>query len=119
VESIFLFILENIIKAVSEETTKSIYDYIKKKISQEGEKEENTQEYIIGDVYNTLKKYILDSLGGYENIVLAGNYGDGYKFIFNDLSKVKYGHMKNFDFRVFISNKCDSMILFPKVSNLG
>lgn len=116
-KNIFYSILEIIVKAISEKTVNSAYDYIKKEISEMSENEKDKEEYVIGDVYHRLTKYILDSLGGYENIVLAGNYSDGYKFLFNDLKKVKYYHMKNFDFRVFISEKRDSMILLPRDSN--
>lgn len=114
-------IMENIINTFIHEAEKAVntffdrkFDYFKTKINGKIEEsfiiEKNRDE----DRYCKIKRYILDSLGGYENIVFAKNYKNGYKFVFFDLNDVKYYHMKNLDFRVFISEKLDSMILIPK-----
>lgn len=63
--------------------------------------------------YIKIKKYILDALGGLDNIAFIQEYGRGIMFVFYNFDKVKYYHMKNFNCRVFISQKRGSMILMP------
>ena len=116
-KDIFYFILGSIISTISNRTAQLIIKPVNKAFDYFEERVE--EKYIIEkeikrERYQKIKRYVLYSLGGYENIVFVEKYRNGYKFVFFDLSEVKYDHMKNFDCRVFISEKRDSMILLPK-----
>ena len=66
-----------------------------------------------------IKRYIIDALGGLDNVAFVKRYGKGIMFVFYDFDKVKYYHMKNLNCRVFISKKRESMILIPKEGSIG
>lgn len=112
---IFYFVLESIEITISKRAAKLLSRPVDKAFDNFEVKyiEKNKEKY------NKIKKYVLDSLGGYENIVFVEKFGNGYNFIFFDLNKVNYYHMKNFNCRVFISKKRDSMILLPKYGIIG
>lgn len=125
IEALFFLILEHI-QGVVYERTKGVlikpvdwaFDNLEKVIDNYRENREMQSVKIIPDNdIRKIKKYIIDSMGGFDNIVCVKKYQDGYMFVFYDFSKVKYYHMKNFDCRVFISDLRGSMILLPLSSN--
>lgn len=87
-KDIFYFILGSIISTISNRTTQLVnkpvnrtFDLLEEKIYRVEEK------YIIEkdikkERYHKIKRYVLESLGGYENIVFVEKYRNGYKFIF-------------------------------------
>lgn len=125
IEALFFLILEHI-QGVVYERTKGVlikpvdwvFDNLEKTIDNYRENREMRSVKIIpvNDV-RKIKKYIIESMGGLDNIVCVKKYQDGYMFVFKDFSKVQYYHMKNFDCRVFISALRGSMILLPLSSN--
>lgn len=125
IEGLFFLILDHIQEIVYErakaglkKTVDWAFDNLEKTIDNYRENREMQSVKIIpvNDV-RKIKKYIIESMGGLDNIVCVKKYQDGYMFVFKDFSKVKYYHMKNFDCRVFISDLRGSMILLPLSSN--
>lgn len=111
----FLFIaLHEITKTIVKRTTSAIQKEIDKvgdRIEKSICKEDNIIEY---DQRSSIKRYIIYSMGGINNIAFWKTYQNGYMFVFFDFSKVHYKNFKNLGARVWISEERGSIILRPR-----
>lgn len=64
-----------------------------------------------------IRDYIITNMGGPYNVVSFSKYyakrGEGFEFVFYDLSKVNYHKLKNYA-KVWVSDSRESIVLMPK-----
>ncbi len=102
-----------IAKAIMNKVTNTI----QRKIDQR-EIEKYGTDNIYSDSKTEMKRYIIFSMGGMNNVAFIKPYQDtGYMLVFYDFGKVKYHNFKNLGFRVWISEERGSVILKPRVSS--
>lgn len=64
--------------------------------------------------------YMIESFGGEKNILSCEqnyyhyNYGHGVKIYFYNINLVNYQNLKTFPVKIFVSEKLNSIILFPE-----
>lgn len=63
--------------------------------------------------YYKLERYFYDSLGGVDNIACYKKYKSGVEIVLYDFELSNCYHLKNFDMRVFVSEKRGCVRLLP------
>ena len=119
----FCVVIDIIMNSISDRSSRIVdksIDYCLERIenSIETVRDKKQTDILISDIQRDdiekVRKYIIKSMGGIDNIAFIEKCKNGYKFVFYDFEKVEYYHMKHFNCRIFISEKLGSMILLPQ-----